>query len=183
MPFLYRLASQHTLSIQQLRHALQLVVTKHESLRTSLIFDREKNLLTQRIVDLNPNNNDLFEFIESTFEADKQLNNIMQEEKCNSQLFDLAHGLVFRCHLVYCKEVSSNNLLCDKDVLIFNFHHALFDFPSMNVFLDDLNQAYTTGRLYNDDNMALRYIDCKYQRILLFYPLILLFAFLFRFYH
>ena len=35
----------------------------------------------------------------------------------------------------------------DKDAIIFNFHHALFDFPSMNVFLHDLDQAYTTGQL------------------------------------
>jgi NRPS condensation-like uncharacterized protein len=180
MPFLYRLSSQHTLSIQQLRHALQLVVTKHESLRTSLIFDAEKNILIQRVIDQKDNNKSIFSMIESTFEADDQLTNIMQEGKYNSQLFDLAHGLVFRCHLVYYKQISSNDLLSDKDVLIFNFHHALFDFPSMNIFLEDLNQVYTIGQLYNDDNTTLRYIDCKYQLILPFSPLILFFTFLFR---
>ncbi|CAF4355789.1 unnamed protein product, partial [Adineta steineri] len=38
-------------------------------------------------------------------------------------------------------------------------HHALFDFPSMNIFLHDLNQAYTTGQLLYDDNTNLRYLD------------------------
>ncbi len=163
LPFVYLLYSGHTLSIQQLRQALQLILTKHLSLRTSLIFDTEKNLLMQRIIDFNHNNNRLFEFIESTFETDEQLNDIIHKEKCDSQLFDLAQGLVFRCHIVYYKEISSNGFLSDKDALIFNFHHALFDFPSMNVFLHDLNQAYTTGQLTTDDDTALRYLDCEYK--------------------
>jgi hypothetical protein len=143
-------------------------VTKHESLRTSLIFDAKKNLLIQRVIDSKNNKNQMFAFIETVFEADEQLNNIIQEEKYNSQLFDLAHGLVFRCHLVYYKQISSNDLLCDKDVLIFNFHHALFDFSSMDIFLDDLNRAYTTVQLSNDDNNTLRYLDCKYKYFLYF---------------
>ena len=161
MPFLYRLHSVHTLSITQLRQALQLIVTKHQSLRTSLIFDKEKNLLMQKITDSNDNNNRSFEFLESTFETDEQLNNSMHNEKRNFQLFDLGQGLVFRCHLVYYKQISSKNLLCDKDALIFNFHHASFDFPSMDIFLDDLNQAYSTGQLKIDDDTCLRYFDCE----------------------
>jgi len=160
MPFLYRLHSKHTLSIKQLHQALQLVVKKHLSLRTSLIFDKANNLLIQRIINLNDDNKQLFAFIESTFNTDEQLNDIMHNEKGNSQLFDLAQGLVFRCHLIYYKQISSNDLLCDKDAIIFNFHHALFDFPSMNVFLNDLNQAYTTNQLPIDDNI-LRYLDCE----------------------
>ena len=161
MPFLYRLSSGDTLSIEQLRQALEQVVIKHQSLHTSLVFNTDKNVLTQRVTDLNDNNNKLFVFIESTFETNEQLNDIMYNEKCNSQLFDLSQGLVFRCHLVYHKQISSNDLLTDKDALIFNFHHALFDFPSMNVFLHDLNQAYTTGQLTKDDDITLRYLDCE----------------------
>jgi hypothetical protein len=179
IPLLYRLSSQHTLSIQQLRHALQLVVIKHESLRTSLIFDGEKNLLVQRIIDLKDNNNELFAFIQSTYETDEQLVGIMHEEKRNPQLFDLAHGLVFRCHLVHYKQISSNDLVSDKDVLIFNFHHALFDYPSMIVFLHDLNQAYTTSQLFIGDN-TLRYLDCKYEYFFEFFFLESIPAFLFR---
>ncbi|CAF1683370.1 unnamed protein product, partial [Adineta ricciae] len=38
--------------------------------------------------------------------------------------------------------------------------HALFDFPSMDIFLHDLNLAYTTGQLPSDnDDATLRYID------------------------
>ena len=164
MPFVYRLSPSHTLSLKQLQLALQLVVTKHQSLHTSLIFDADNNQLMQRIVDSNDDTDRrLFTFIESTFETDEQLNDILHEEKGNSQHFDLAQGLVFRCHLVYYKQISSNNLLCDKDVIIFNFHHALFDFPSMNVFLKDLNQAYTTDQLLSTDDTDLNYLDCKYK--------------------
>ncbi|CAF4271067.1 unnamed protein product, partial [Adineta steineri] len=93
------------------------------------------------------------------FETDKQLNNIVYDEQQNTQHFDISQGLVFRCHLVYYKEISANDLLSDKDVIIFNFHHALFDFSSMNIFLHDLNQAYTTGQLLYDGNTHLRYLD------------------------
>jgi hypothetical protein len=161
MPFLYRLCSQHTLSIKQLRHTLQLIVTKHQSLRTSIIFDTQSNRLMQRIIDLNDNNKQLFSFIESTFDTDEQLNDIMHNEKRNSQLFNLSQGLVFRCHLVHHNQISSNNLLYDKDVIIFNVHHALFDFPSMNVFLRDINQVYSTGQLLTNEDTVLRYLDCK----------------------
>jgi len=167
MPFLYRLSSRNTLSMQQLRQALQLIVTKHQSLRTSLIFDTEKNQLMQQIIDLNHNSNKSFTFIKSTFETDEQLNNIMYDEKHNPQLFAVAQGLVFRCHIVYYKQVSSNNLFTDKDVLIFNFHHAIFDRSSMDVFLHDLNQAYTTGLSTNNDDNLLRYLDCKHKYVLL----------------
>jgi hypothetical protein len=167
MPFLYRLCSQHTLSIKQLRYALQIIVIKHVSLRTSLIFDTDRNRLIQRIIDSKDNENQLFTFIESTFETDEQLTEIMHVEKSNSQLFNLSQGLVFRCHLLHRKQISSNDLLTDKDIIIFNFHHALFDFPSMNVFLHDLNEAYKTGQLSRDDDSVLRYLDCKYEYSLL----------------
>ncbi|UJR22122.1 hypothetical protein I4U23_025186, partial [Adineta vaga] len=171
MPFVYHLHSGHTLSIQQLHHALQLTINKHPSLHTSLTFDTDKNLLVQRVIDFNSTNNSsssssssinhspLYTFIETVYESEEQLNGIMYEEKRNPQLFNLAQGLVFRCHLLHYKQISSNGLLSEKDVIIFNFHHALFDFPSMNVFLRDLNQAYTAGQLTDNDDTSLRYLD------------------------
>ncbi|CAF4184649.1 unnamed protein product, partial [Adineta steineri] len=98
-------------------------------------------------------------FIESTYETDEQLDAIIKNEKYNPQLFDLAQGLVFRCHIIYYKQISSNNILSDKDIVIFNFHHACFDYPSINIFLHDLDQAYKIGQLTTDDATTLRYID------------------------
>ncbi|CAF4029340.1 unnamed protein product [Adineta steineri] len=114
----------------------------------------------QQVISLNNNNNTQFIFIESTYESEEQLHDIMKNEKCNPQLFDLAQGLVFRCHLVYHQRISPNNCLSDKDVVMFNFHHAIFDLSSMEVFLHDLNQAYTTGQLsFGVDNNTIRYLD------------------------
>ncbi|CAF1398994.1 unnamed protein product [Adineta steineri] len=157
--FFYRLHRGDILSVKQLRHALQLTVTKHGSLHTSLIYDSNKNILMQRVRTQQNINNDMFTITESSYETDEQLNRIIENEKCNPQLFDLAQGLVFRSHIVYHKQISSNNILSDKDIIIFNFHHAFFDYPSMNIFLHDLDQAYKTGQLTTDNNSTLRYID------------------------
>ncbi len=162
MPFLYRLSSNHTLSIKQLRHALQLTINKHQSLRTSLVFDTDRNQLMQRILNPEDDKDRLFPIIESIYETDEQLNNIMYDEQYNPELFDLAQGYTFQCHIIYHKRISPNDLLSDKDVLIFNFHRALYDFVSMDVFLDDLNQAYTTDQLPTNGDTDLRYLDCKY---------------------
>ncbi|CAF4234026.1 unnamed protein product, partial [Adineta steineri] len=161
MPFIYRLQSGHTLSVKQLHQALQLTVNKHPSLHTSLHFDIQKNLLMQRVIthEHKNNNNNSFSIDETIYETDEQLNEILHDEKRNPHLFHPAQGLVFRCHIVYYKKISPNHLLSDKDLIIFNFHHALFDFSSMELFLHDLNQAYTTGQLLYDDNTNLRYLD------------------------
>ncbi|CAF1384082.1 unnamed protein product [Adineta steineri] len=158
MPFLYRLHSQHTLSTTQLHHALQLILIKHQSLRTSIIFDMNKNLLMQKIID-HIDNKELFTFIESTFETDEDLNKIMHNERGNPKNFNLMTGVVCRCHIVYYKNISQKGIICEKDAVISNFHHALFDFLSMKMFCQDLDQAYTMGYLENDDNTTLRYLD------------------------
>ncbi|CAF1510900.1 unnamed protein product, partial [Adineta steineri] len=160
MPFVYCLQSSHTLSVTQLHQALHLTVHKHLSLHTSLHNDIQKNLLMQRVITHeDKNSNNMFSIIQTTYETDEQLNEILHDEKRNPYLFDLAQGLVFRCHIVYYKQISSNHILSHKDLLLFNFHHALFDFSSMEVFHHDLNQAYTTGQLLYDDNTNLRYLD------------------------
>jgi hypothetical protein len=115
----------------------------------------------QRIIDFNNDKMQLFTFIESTFETDKQLIDILNNEKRNSQIFNLTEGLVFRCHLVHYKRTLSNDLLTDNDAIVFNFHHALFDFPSINIFLNDLDQVHKTGQLPREEDNALRYLDCK----------------------
>ncbi|CAF1570895.1 unnamed protein product, partial [Adineta steineri] len=159
MLFVYRLTNQHSLSKQQLRNAFNLVLIKHQSLHTSLFFDTEKNLVMQRIIDMNDNSRQIFTFIESAYETDEQLNAIIENEKCNPDLFDLAQGIVFRCHIIYYQQISSNNILSDKDIITFNFHHAFFDYPSMDIFLHDLDRAYKIDELTTDNATTLRYID------------------------
>jgi hypothetical protein len=169
MPFLYRLSLEHTLSIKHLRDALQQIVTKHLSLRTSLIFDTETNRLMQRIIDTGDSKKQQFTFIESIFETEEQLIHIMYDEKRNFQLFDLAQGLVFRCHLLHHEQISSNDLLTNNNAIIFNFHHAMFDYPSMDVFLHDLDHFYKTSQLSKDNDSDLRYLDCKCEYFVVIY--------------
>ena len=165
MPILYRLAPHHMLSIQQLRHALHLLLIKHLSLRTALVFDSHNNQLIQRIMHVNGDRHKPhFSFLQTTYQSEEQLTHIMHNEKRNPHLFDLAEGLVFRCHIVQYKQISSTDFISDKDVIIFNFHHALFDYPSLDIFLTDLNQAYTTGQLASDHEKSVRYLDCNYQQ-------------------
>ncbi|CAF1648561.1 unnamed protein product, partial [Adineta ricciae] len=160
LPYTYRCSSSDTLSIIQLQKSLQQLVYKHQSLRTSLVFDTESNILTQQIIDMNNNdNNKLFAFVESIFEANEELNQIIYNEKYNSELFNLSQGQVFRCRAVYYKQIPTNFLISDKDIIIFNFHPAFFDLQSMNIFLHDLNRAYFTNELSCDDDNNLRYLD------------------------
>ncbi|CAF4121005.1 unnamed protein product, partial [Adineta steineri] len=64
MPFQYRLFPEQTLSIKRLVHALQLVVLKHQSLHTSLAFDKERKQVIQRIDHLNSDHKQMFSVIE-----------------------------------------------------------------------------------------------------------------------
>ncbi|CAF1355214.1 unnamed protein product [Adineta steineri] len=139
MPFLYRLHSQHTLSTRQLHHALQLILTKHQLFSIMKQINLYNELLISMII--------LENYLHLLKVLSKQMNNF------------ILVCLVFRCHILYYKQISSNNLLCDKDRIIFNFHHVLFDFPSMKIFLHDLNQAYMTNQLPINHNTDLRYLD------------------------
>lgn len=120
----------------------------------------------QKINNSNNKDAELFTFIESTYETEEQLAEIMYNEKRNSQVFDLAQGLVTRCLLVHYRQPSADGLLHGPAAIIFNFHHALFDYSSMDLFLTDLNQAYATNQLPIDDDATLRYLDCEYSFLL-----------------
>ena len=163
MSFLYRIETG-TLSITRLCHALQLVIMKHHALRTALFFDSDNQELVQRI--LQPQQNEqLFTFVDSTFETEDNLVTIMHDERGNPSHFDLAKGIVCRLHVV--RRNSTSNDLDTGDAIIFNFHHAMFDFPSMPLFHRDLEQAYLMGELQLDDDNQLRYLDCEYKCVLL----------------
>ncbi len=165
MAFVYRIESG-TLSILRLRHALQLVVMKHQALRTAFHFDSNKQQLMQRIIKPTENE-ELFTFVDSEFETSNELlSAIMDDEQGNSLHFDLARGLVCRLHVI--RQGSNSNSLRTGDIIIFNFHHAIFDFHSMAVFQRDLSRAYETGHLELNNERELRYLDCKLYHRLIF---------------
>jgi hypothetical protein len=119
----------------------------------------------QKINEITYDNTEMFTFVESVFSSDEQLDDIMHDERGNSTHFDLARGLVSRCHIVHYKQNTPDDLLRERDAVIFNFHHALFDFPSIQIFSHDLDQAYMTGQLLGDNGTDLRYIDCRFSHI------------------
>ena len=165
MPFLFHIEFG-SLSLARLRRALQLVIMKHQSLRTALYFDSDKQQLMQRIVEPTENQ-ELFVFVETTIEMnDECLMTIMHDERGNPFHFNLAQGLVCRLHII--RRSSKSDCLVTGDSIILNFHHALFDFPSMVTLYRDLDQAYRTGQLEFSDENELRYLDCKLHPRILF---------------
>nr|ACD54728.1 non-ribosomal peptide synthetase, NRPS-like protein [Adineta vaga] len=158
MPFLYSIPSDNTISITKLRKALEHVVMKHPSLRTSIIFDIEKNELIQKIMTPNGKEN-LFIFVESNFKTEKELSTIINDEYKNPNHFNLASGCVFRCHIARQHPIFSDDLLSKDDIVIFNFHHAIFDFYSMDIFNFDLNLAIYGNLTTYDEHTNLRYFD------------------------
>ncbi|CAF1137805.1 unnamed protein product [Adineta ricciae] len=155
MPFVFHI-ERGSLTVERLKRAFQLVIMKHESLRTALIFDNDHQQLMQHIRHLK-DDQDLFSFTESTDIHRQDLMRILHDERGNSCHFDLEKGLVSRLHILY--QNSKKDQIERGDSIIFNFHHALFDFPSMHIFYDDLNDAYTNGYLHYDDEKQLRYLD------------------------
>ncbi|CAF4289989.1 unnamed protein product [Rotaria sp. Silwood2] len=95
--FPYRVSSDGALSIQRLRQSLNLIVMKHESLRT-MLFVNENGVLMQQINDPIDTCQQLFIVDESSFETEDELNNIIHDERCSPNHFDPSHGLqLFEC--------------------------------------------------------------------------------------
>ncbi|CAF4782344.1 unnamed protein product, partial [Rotaria sp. Silwood2] len=86
-----------TISMLRLRTAIQWVLTKHLTLRTSLDFNSDKSMLLQRITQIHQT----FDFVPSqTFENDNHLHELLRQINENPNLFDLASGHVFHCQLL-----------------------------------------------------------------------------------
>ena len=89
-------------------------------------------------------------------ETIKELEIILQDEETNPAHFHLNAGRVFRCRVIQRSQPTDKDLLMDGDILLFNFHHAIFDYSSKSIFLTDLKQAYSIGML---DHHVPNYID------------------------
>ena len=142
---------QSQLDLFRLRSSLQLLVEKHASLRTCLqISDDHQGELHQRTL---PSNLIEVPFIESWIDNDDDLTNIITDEETNRSHFDLIQGRVFRAHLIRYRERSG------ETIILFNFHHSIFDGTSEALFLKDLHQAYATGKLIDATKKEWSYLD------------------------
>ena len=166
LPLLYR-SSQGSLSIQRLRHVLQQITQKHAILRTSVHFNPVSSSLEQYI---HPNNEPYgFTFCISYIENDTEkdlVQKIFTEELTNQTYFDLTQARVGRCHILRHRLSAIDNdedVLSINDWIIFNFHHAVFDGESEQIFLNELQALYHCNQPHptSDEETALQYIDCE----------------------
>jgi hypothetical protein len=135
----------------RLRSSLQLLIEKHASLRTCLqMFDDSHSDLRQRIL---PSNSIEVPIVESWIDNDNDLYDIVADEETNRSHFDLVRGHVFRSHVIRYRERN------DESVILFNFHHSIFDGTSEALFFNDLSQAYATGKLIDVSNEECTYLD------------------------
>jgi hypothetical protein len=91
--------------------------------------------------------------IESWIKNDDDLFEIIAHEETNRFHLDASKGRVFRCHVVRYADRNSD------DVLIFKFHHLVFDGTSETLFFNDLNEAYMTGQLPTVRDETFTYLD------------------------
>ena len=141
MIYIFRVLSTD-LVVSRLRSSLKLILSKHSSLRTSLNMSHDgKSELIQCILPLNS----IDEFvIESCINSADDLLKIIDDEETNRFDLDVSKGRVFRCHVIHYSDDQSN------DIIIFKFHHLVFDGTSETLFFNDLNEAYSTGKLEID---------------------------------
>lgn len=164
LPILCRLL-QSSVSIESLRRSLRQMTAKHAILRTCLRFDSVDGNLSQ-YVQLN-DIQDWFILNVSVIDDDNQVQTILNDEITNRNHFDWNQGRVFRCHVICRRSSTTHNIdtILAGDWIIFNFHHAAFDGESEQIFLDDLQEIYSHGERYsdNDDQTTMQYIDCKFN--------------------
>ncbi|CAF4360152.1 unnamed protein product [Rotaria sp. Silwood2] len=159
---IYKLTSVTSLSIDRLRQALTFIVSKHEILRTALIYDEDK--LIQKVL---PISNDLFNLETTYVMNDTHLKEILYNEETNRFLFNLEQGRVFRCHILRQSfHNDDDNNLKQNDIILFNFHHIAVDGSSITIFINDLRQALTKQELSNNKEDNITYLDyAQYERL------------------
>ena len=114
-----------------LTRALEVIKARHESLRTRFVFDG--NDLQQVVGDVNETHIEL-QTIEMPFSLNEfhLMRALIQD--LASHPFDLSKGPLFRLHFV---KVTS-----DECILLFVFHHLIFDGWSAGIFIKEFNDIF-----------------------------------------
>jgi hypothetical protein len=162
MVYAFRVLSTNNeshLVVSRLQSSLQLLLEKHVSLRSSLYMTNDhQSKLTQCIL---PSDSLDGIVVESWIKSDNDLFEIIADEETNRFHFDVSEGRVFRCHVVRYSDHNSD------DVLIFKFHHSVFDGTSETLFFNDLHEAYMTGQLAIGSDETFTYLDyARWERAL-----------------
>ncbi len=137
------------LQIESLRHALEDIVARHESLRTTVrtarglpvLYTRSHDALELPVVDLAGDSS-----------PESSLLRLTTEEAVHP--FDLEQGPLWRCRLV--------RISREDHLLILTFHHFTFDAWSQTVLLDELARTYAAhaaGAPLELPALAVQYAD------------------------
>jgi condensation domain-containing protein len=123
-----------------LRRALDRIVARHESLRTT--FGQVDGLPVQRVAVAQPNGFSLVEHdLRGVPEPEATLRDFVAEEA--RARFDLEHGPLIRGRLLRVAD--------DEHVLLITMHHIVSDGWSMGVFAQELSTLYDAFRSGRDD--------------------------------
>ena len=145
-------------SIARLRRAIQSLIVKHSVLRTSLLLNKNGDVI-QSVLEVTDSGQTLYGFTVLYAESDDESN--ICEKIHRSDHFDLTKGRVLQCHIVRRRSslLHNDDQLTTNDMILFHSHHSAFDGTSMSVFIHDLSLAYNLDALLPIDNNMLQYID------------------------
>jgi Condensation domain/TubC N-terminal docking domain len=140
-----------SLDIERLQKSIDLLIARHEILRTS--FHEEEGELFQTIA---PSANTLVGATDLTSlpeeEADKQARTLIRDHA--RQLFDLRQPPLLRCH---CFRITPT-----RDLLFLNIHHIIADLQSLSILREELAVCYqsiSTNRGPDLPVLSLQYAD------------------------
>ena len=137
------------LNVEILKSTLNIIVERHEGLRTNFNIDSESNLwqiikepylINLSIIDLSPL---------SIQEQEKEINKLREEE--SNKIFLLEEDKMLRCKLIRISE--------EKNELLFSIHHIVSDGWSAGVFVRDLQALYVAKA----NNLKLELLELAFQ--------------------
>src|SRR6202790_150884 len=154
---------QGRLDHQALKHSIDLIISRHEVLRSVFLVDHGEPTVT-----LGPQRESDFSFIDlSGLSRSEKTTAIEQQTLAEARRpFELAKDLMLRAALF--------RLLETEHVLVLTMHHIASDGWSIGVLLKELSQAYLAfiaGTAHGLSPLQLQYVDfARWQRQLLLGP-------------
>jgi amino acid adenylation domain-containing protein len=144
------------LDTQRLRKALEQIVARHEVLRTNIAL--EQGTPVQEISPAMPIDLRISVLAKlSAIERQAEMNRVVNAEA--GEAFDLSQGPLFRTHLL--------SFSHDHHVLLFTFHHIVYDGWSAGLLLRELTAFYegSSAALSNLPRLPIQYADfARWQR-------------------
>lgn len=143
---------QENFNVDVYKHALNLVVEKHEEFRK--IYDLD-NLAHIILKEVEPD----FKFTDISHLNKKDQQDFIAKTREEGQLrqTELSMSIIWRMHMIKTRD--------DYQYLLFDFHHSLIDGWSLSIFLKELNNAYFN--LIKNPDYILKPIQAGYKEQIL----------------